>query len=43
MKQAFERTGARLGRAFQSLASFYAKRLILIEQLEKKAPNKEIR
>src|ERR1700722_15520981 len=43
MKQAFEPTGARLRRAFRSLASFYAKRLILVEQLEKNALNKEIR
>jgi hypothetical protein len=42
MKQAFERTSARLQRAFQSLASLYAKRLILIEQLEKNGLNKEI-
>jgi hypothetical protein len=42
MKQAFERTGAQLQRALQSSASFYAKRLILIEQLEKNALNKGI-
>jgi len=42
MKQAFERKGARFRHAFQSLASFYAKRLILIEQLEKNAINKQI-
>jgi hypothetical protein len=43
MKQAFEPTGVRLRDAFRSLASFYAKRLILVEQLEKNALNKEIR
>jgi hypothetical protein len=43
MKQAFEPTGARLRDAFRSLASFYAKRLILVEQLEKNSLNKEIR
>jgi len=31
MKQAFERTGARCRRAFQSVASFYVKRLLLVE------------
>jgi hypothetical protein len=31
MKQAFERTGARLRRAFRSWASISAKRLILVE------------
>jgi hypothetical protein len=31
MKQAFERMGARLRHAFPSSASFYAKRLILVE------------
>ena len=35
--------GARRRHAFQSVASFYAKRLILVEQLEKNALNKEIR
>ena len=40
---AFERTGAQLRRALQSSASFYAKRLILVEQLEKNGLNKEIR
>jgi hypothetical protein len=43
MKPAFERTGARHRRAFRSLASFYAKRLILVEQMEKNGLNKEIR
>jgi len=43
MKQAFERTGARPRHAFRSLASFYAKRLILVEQLQKNGLNKEIR
>jgi hypothetical protein len=43
MKQAFEPTGARLRDTFRSLASFHAKRLILVEQLEKNALNKEIR
>jgi len=43
MKQAFERTGARLRHAFQNMASFSAKRLILVEQLEKNGLNKEIR
>jgi len=43
MKQAFERRGARLRHAFQNVASFYAKRLILVEQLEKNGLNKEIR
>ena len=42
MKQAFEPTGVRLRDAFRRLASFYAKRLILVEQLEKNAINKEI-
>jgi hypothetical protein len=42
MKQAFERTGVQLQRTLQSSASFYAKRLILIEQLEKNGLNKEI-
>jgi hypothetical protein len=42
MKQAFARTGARLRHAFQSEASFSAKRLILVEQLEKNGINKEI-
>jgi hypothetical protein len=42
MKQALERTGARFRHAFRSSASFYAKRLILVEQLQKKALNKEI-
>jgi len=43
MKPAFERTGARHRRAFQCQASFSAKRLILVEQLEKNGINKEIR
>src|SRR5450759_1656464 len=43
MKQALGRTGARLRHAFQSVASFSAKRLILVEQLEKNGLNKEIR
>src|ERR1700712_3828758 len=41
MKLAFVR--AQLRHAFQNLASFSAKRLILVEQLEKNALNKEIR
>jgi hypothetical protein len=43
MKPAFEHIGARLRDAFRSKASFYAKRLILVEHLEKNALNKEIR
>jgi hypothetical protein len=43
MKLAFERTGARHRRAFWSSASFYRKRLSLVEQLEKNGLNKEIR
>src|ERR1700684_3301027 len=43
MKQAFEPPDVRLRHAFRSLASFYTKRLILVEQLEKNALNKEIR
>jgi hypothetical protein len=43
MKQAFERMGARLRHAFQNEASFSAKRLILVEQMEKNGINKEIR
>jgi hypothetical protein len=43
MKQAFKRAGAPLRHAFQNLASFVAKRLILVEQLEKNGLNKEIR
>jgi hypothetical protein len=42
MEQAFERTGARLPHAFQNVASFSAKGLILVEQLEKNGLNKEI-
>jgi hypothetical protein len=42
MKQAFVRIGVRLRDAFGTLTSFYAKRLILVEQLEKNALNKEI-
>jgi len=43
MKQAFERIGARFRHAFRNVASFYAKRLILVEQSEKNGLNKEIR
>jgi len=42
MNQAFERTGAQLRRAFSSLPSICAKRLILVEQSEKNGLNKEI-
>jgi hypothetical protein len=43
MKLAFVRTGTRHRRALRNLASFYAKRLILVEQMEKNGLNKEIR
>jgi len=43
MKQAFERIGARFRHASRNVASFNAKRLILVEQLEKNEINKEIR
>jgi hypothetical protein len=43
MKLAFERNDARHRRAFWSSASFYGKRLSLVEQMEKNGLNKEIR
>jgi hypothetical protein len=43
MKLAFARSGARHRRALPNETSFYAKRLILVEQLEKNGINKEIR
>jgi len=43
MKLAFARTGTRHRRALRNLASFYAKGLILVEQMEKNGLNKEIR
>jgi hypothetical protein len=43
MKLAFVRGGAQIRHALQNPASFFAKRLILVEQLEKNALNKEIR
>jgi len=43
MKLAFARTGTRHRRALRNEASFYAKRLILVEQMEKNGLNKEIR
>jgi hypothetical protein len=42
MKLAFVRTGTRHRRALRNEASFHAKRLILVEQLEKNGINKEI-
>jgi hypothetical protein len=43
MKQAFNAPARDFATPFPGLASFYAKRLILVEQLEKNALNKEIR
>src|SRR5882757_1299580 len=43
MKLAFAPTGTRHRRALRNLASFYAKGLILVEQMEKNGLNKEIR
>jgi hypothetical protein len=43
MKLAFVRTGTRHRRALRNEASFYAKRLILVAQMEKNGINKEIR
>jgi len=42
MKSAFERSGARHRRACRNQASFYANRLILVEQMEKNGINKDI-
>jgi hypothetical protein len=43
MKLAFARSGTRHRRALRNEASFYAKRLILVAQMEKNGINKEIR
>jgi len=43
MKLAFAPIGPRHRRALRNEASFYAKRLILVEQMEKNGLNKEIR
>jgi hypothetical protein len=43
MKLAFVRTGTRHRRTLRNEASFYAKRLILVAQMEKNGINKEIR
>jgi len=43
MKLAFAPTGTRHRRALRNEASFYANRLILVEQMEKNGLNKEIR
>jgi hypothetical protein len=43
MKLAFARSGARDRRALQSVASFYAKGLILVEHPEMVGLNKEIK
>jgi hypothetical protein len=43
MKLAFVRTGTRHRRALRNQGSFYAKRLILVAQMEKNGINKEIR
>jgi hypothetical protein len=43
MKLAFARSGARDRRALQSVASFYAKGLILVEHPEMDGLNKEIK
>jgi hypothetical protein len=43
MKLAFEHTGARHRRTLWSSASFYGKRLSLVEQKEKNGLNKYIR
>jgi hypothetical protein len=42
MKLAFVRSGTRHRRALRNEASFYAKRLILVAQMEKNGLNKEI-
>jgi hypothetical protein len=42
MKLAFARSGTRHRRALRNEASFYAKRLILVAQMEKNGINKEI-
>jgi hypothetical protein len=42
MNLAFARSGTRHRRALRNEASFYANRLILVEQMEKNGINKEI-